>query len=133
MSRLFLDTNIYIIGQLQPSSIEETILKWIGFYDPVKQNDIEVIISQELINQILRVSKRVQGKDWGSKIVDKIWQYLHVIFIPETDEIKVEANQLLVNKLITAEDIYIYLSAKYGQADSLISSNRELITAIADV
>jgi hypothetical protein len=73
MKRIFLDTNIYIIGQLQPNSSEEIILSWLGFYQPLKSSELKVIISQELINQILRVSKRIQGKDWGSKIVDQIW------------------------------------------------------------
>jgi predicted nucleic acid-binding protein len=39
---------------------------------------------------------------------------------------------LLVNQLIPREDIYIYLTAKYGQADCFISGNRELIKTIAD-
>jgi predicted nucleic acid-binding protein len=88
MKRIFLDTNVYIIGQLQPDSNEEKILSWLGFYQPLKKSEIQLIISQELINQILRVSKRVQGKDWGSKIVDQIWCNLNCIFIPETEEIK---------------------------------------------
>ena len=45
---------------------------------------------------------------------------------------KNEANQLLVGKSIPSEDIYIYLTAKYGRADYFISSNRELIKSIAD-
>ncbi len=45
---------------------------------------------------------------------------------------KNEAHQLLVEKSIPSEDIYIYLTAKYGKADYFISSNRELIKSIAD-
>jgi predicted nucleic acid-binding protein len=132
MKRIFLDTNIYIIGQLQSNSNEEKILSWLGFYQPLRKSDIQVIILQELINQILRVSKRVQGKDWGSKIVDQIWYNLNCLFIPETEEIKQEANQLLVNQLMPREDIYLYLTAKDGQADCFISGNKELIKTIAD-
>ncbi|MBC6478699.1 MAG: hypothetical protein GDA56_13950 [Hormoscilla sp. GM7CHS1pb] len=63
MQRIFLDTNIYILGQLNPASNEEAILKKIGFYDSQQQSSIQVIISQELSEQILRVCKRIQNKD----------------------------------------------------------------------
>lgn len=132
MNKIFLDTNVYIIGQLKPDSQEEIILQWLGFFNSIKQSQIKIIISKELINQILRVSKRVKGKDWGSKIVDQIWQNLDCLFIPETDEMNVKANELLANQLIPREDIYIYLTALLGEADCFISSNRELIKAIAD-
>lgn len=132
MKKIFLDTNVYIIGQLKPDSQEEIILQWLGFFNSIKQSEIKIIISKELINQILRVSKRVKGKDWGSKIVDQIWQNLNCLFIPETDEMKVKANKLLDNQLIPREDIYIYLTALLGEADCFISGNRELIKAIAD-
>jgi predicted nucleic acid-binding protein len=132
MNRIFLDTNIYIIGQLKPLSPEEKLLQWLGFYGLQNNDTIQVIISQELINQILRVGKRVQGKDWASKTVDQIWYNLNCLFIPETNEIKSEAKQILVNKLIPSEDILIYLTAKFGEADCFVSGNRELIRAIAD-
>ena len=132
MQRIFLDTNIYILGQLNPASNEEAILKKIGFYDSQQQSSIQVIISQELIEQILRVCKRIQNKDWGARIVDRIWQNLNCVFVPETDELNAEAEQIIANQSIPAEDIFIYLTAKYGEADYFVSGNRELIKAIAD-
>jgi len=132
MQRIFLDTNIYILGQLNPASNEEAILKKIGFYDSQQQSSIQVIISQELIEQILRVCKRIQNKDWGARIVDRIWQNLICVFVPETDELNAEAEQIIANQSIPAEDIFIYLTAKYGEADCFVSGNRELIKAIAD-
>jgi hypothetical protein len=114
MRRIFLDTNIYIIGQLKPLSPEEQILKWLGYYTPNNQFPIKVIISQELINQILRVGKRLQGKDWAAKIAAQIWQNLNCLFIPETSEMKAEASIIIAEKLIPSEDVFIYLTAKYG-------------------
>ncbi len=102
MRRIFLDTNIYIIGQLKPLSPAEQILKWLGYYTPNNQPSIKVIISQELINQILRVGKRLQGKDWAAKTVDQIWQNLNCLFIPETIEMKAEAIQIIAEKLISS-------------------------------
>ncbi|MDB9420659.1 PIN domain-containing protein [Microcystis aeruginosa CS-563/04] len=132
MRRIFLDTNIYIIGQLKPLSPQERILTWLGYYTPNNQSSIKVIISQELINQILRVGKRLQGKDWAAKIVDQIWQNINCLFIPETIEMKAEASQIIAEKLLPSEDVFIYLTAKYGAAEIFLSENRELIKIIAD-
>lgn len=133
MSRIFLDTNIYIIGQLKPLSPADKILEWLGYYNRLKNNNqIQVIISQELINQILRVGKRLEGKDWAAKIVDQIWQNLNCLFIPETDEIRAEASQIIKEKLVPSEDVFIYLTAKYGEANIFVSENRELIKMIAN-
>jgi predicted nucleic acid-binding protein len=130
--RIFLDTNIYIIGQLMPMSSEEKILTELGFYKTSYPLGIEVIISQDLLNQILRVGKRLQGKDWASKLVDQIWCNLNCLFIPETFEMQVEGQKILEANFIPSEDIFIYLTAKYGRADYFVSGNRELLKAIAD-
>ncbi|MEB3882681.1 PIN domain-containing protein [Lyngbya sp. CCY1209] len=132
MQRIFLDTNVYILAQLNPRSNEEAILRKLGFYDAQRRSSIQVIISQELIEQILRVCKRIQNKDWGAKIVDQIWQNLNCLFVPETEDLKAEAEQILTDQLIPTEDIFIYLTAKYGQADCFVSANRKLIQTIAD-
>ncbi|MBO1345968.1 MAG: hypothetical protein EBE86_000525 [Hormoscilla sp. GUM202] len=67
-----------------------------------------------------------------ARIVDRIWQNLNCVFVPETDELNAEAEQIIANQSIPAEDIFIYLTAKYGEADCFVSGNRELIKAIAD-
>jgi hypothetical protein len=100
MRRIFLDTNIYIIGQLKPLSPAEQLLKWVGYYTTNNQSQIKVIISQELINQILRVGKRLKDKDWAAKTVAQIWQNLNCLFIPETDEMKTEASKMIAEKLV---------------------------------
>ncbi|MGK7944327.1 MAG: hypothetical protein AB4058_07645 [Microcystaceae cyanobacterium] len=132
MQRVFLDTNIYIIGQLTPLPPSSQILNYLGYYDSSQSSSTQVILSQELIKQILRVGKRLQGKDWAAQIVDKIWQNFNCLFIPETGEMRAEANKIMANKVIPTEDILIYLTAKYGEADVFISENRELIKIIAD-
>jgi predicted nucleic acid-binding protein len=57
--RLFLDTNIYIIGIANQDSYERKILESVGF---LQSSSVEVIVSEELLNQILRVSKRLYNK-----------------------------------------------------------------------
>jgi predicted nucleic acid-binding protein len=62
IDRIFLDTNVYIIGAADSESYEAKILNWLGF-DESQSAKVEVIISEELIEQILRVSKRLRNKD----------------------------------------------------------------------
>jgi predicted nucleic acid-binding protein len=128
--KLFLDTNVYIVGQLQPNSVESKILDWLGLYGSM--GNAQVIISQELIDQLLRVGKRLQGKDWSAKLVDQIWTNLDYIFIPDEPLFRMEAHKVQKNKAIPSEDVLIYVSAKLGQADYFISANRQLIKSIAD-
>jgi len=47
--RLFLDTNIYIIGVANQNSYERKILEAVGFLHP---SSVEVIVSEELLDQI---------------------------------------------------------------------------------
>lgn len=62
--RIFLDTNVYIVGVADIESIEWRILQWLGF-DGSQPAQAEVVVSAELIAQILRVGKRLYGKDWA--------------------------------------------------------------------
>ena len=128
--KIFLDTNVFIIGYLQSDSPERMILEWVGLYGNSPQ--AQVIISQELIDQILRVGRRLQGKDWAAKLVAQIWQNLDFLFIIETENMKREERMLLAQQVIPREDVIIYLTAKSGKTDYFISGNRELIRAIAD-
>ena len=130
--KTFVDTNVYIIGELFPSSPEEKLLENLGLNGSTPLINTQILIAQELINQVLRVGKRVKNKDWASQLVDKIWYDLDCLFVLETDKMKAEVQQILDDKIIPCEDIFIYLTAKYGEADCFVSVNRELIKSIAD-
>ena len=57
-ARIFLDTNVYIIGAAYPESQEAQILRWVGF----GQNEpgpVEVVVSEELFEQIDQYPKRL--------------------------------------------------------------------------
>ncbi|MBE9088686.1 hypothetical protein IQ232_02480 [Microcystis aeruginosa LEGE 11464] len=45
---------------------------------------------------------------------------------------KAEASQIIAEKLVPSEDVFIYLTAKYGAAEIFLSENRELIKIIAN-
>ena len=70
MMRLFLDTNVYIIGSELPGSPEARILLWAGFGSQ-EEPSTKIILSAHLIKQILRVARRVRGKDFGGQIINQ--------------------------------------------------------------
>lgn len=61
-SRVFLDTNVYIVGVADSTSDEWKILQWLGF-ESRRADAPEVVISAEVIEQILRVARRLRNKD----------------------------------------------------------------------
>jgi predicted nucleic acid-binding protein len=125
--RVFLDTNVFIIGVALPDSPEAQILRWAGFGMP-QHGTVEVVVSQELFEQILHVGRRLKGKDWGSEIVGRIWKdmtFVYVIVPPH------ESRPIQQAGRIPREDIGIYLTAHLGQAQCFISSNHELIRSLA--
>lgn len=64
LMRLFLDTNIFIVGAVDPDSHEAEILRWLGYYGGVGAA-VQLIVCKELLAQILRVGRGVGGKDFS--------------------------------------------------------------------
>ena len=103
--RIFFDTNVYITGFASPESNEFRCLQWASLGQ--KQSSlIEVVISEILVKEILRVAKRLRNKDWGGEIVDKIWQNFQVFYVL-VDEDELEIIENLGN--IPREDAGVYL------------------------
>lgn len=126
-SRIFLDTNVYIVGTADSSSDDWKILQWLGF-ESRRINAAEVVISAEVIEQILRVARRLRNKDWAGRVVARIWQNLNLIYVlihepgfEQTDSVQG----------LPREDAGVYLTAKLGRADCFVSSNHELIRVLA--
>jgi len=132
LRRIFLDTNIFIIGDADKRSLESMILESLGYRNKLTILNAEVILSDELIDQIRRVSKYLYGKDQAGAIISNIWQWLNIHYLPSTTDWHQGKLNLINSKLIPSEDIEIYLSAKYGEANCFVSGNRKLIQAIAD-
>lgn len=125
--RIFLDTNVYIVGAALADSPEAAILDWAGF---AGQPDapVEIIVSDALFGQILQVAKRLQGKDWGGEILAHIWQGMNVQYVLIDN---VERQSIAEAGVIPREDIDIFLTAKAGEADCFVSANRELVRVLA--
>ncbi len=125
--RIFLDTNIYIIGSAVTDSPEAIILDWAGFAKP-ELPPVEVVFSDVLKEQILRVARRLRGKDWGGEIISRIWQGMKVRYVLlDLNDIE----RMVQGEKIPREDIEIYLTARIGEAGCFVSANRELVQALA--
>lgn len=117
--RVILDTNIYIIGYQFPASDERRIL------DAVRRRRDVVVFSREIEDQIRRVGRRVRGKDHAGLILNTVWRDLVVDYIVLPDLPFAIAEQMAPG--IPKEDILVFLTALVGQAECLVSYNREFL------
>jgi predicted nucleic acid-binding protein len=125
---IFLDTNVYLIGAVDLNSYEGQILQWLG-WETQGNDGIEVVISDELIDQISRVAKRLKNKDWAGEIIGRIWQKLNICYVQIDDFAQAEMESAGV---IPREDIGVYLTAKAGHSQCFVSANHKLIRILAE-
>lgn len=125
LRRVFLDTNIYILGAANAASPAGRVLRWLGYGSQAPGN-IEIIVSEALFHEIRRVAKRLQNKDWAGLILSHLW---HDFQIHHVDLNQDEIEQLAATGLLPKEDVAVYLTAKHGAADCFVSANRGLIRA----
>ncbi|MBW4478079.1 MAG: hypothetical protein KME54_14730 [Tolypothrix brevis GSE-NOS-MK-07-07A] len=124
---IFLDTNVYLIGVVEQECAECQILKWLGWETQANEG-VEVVISEELIDQISRVAKRLKNKDWAGEIIGRIWQKLQARYVQIDDS----ALAIIESQgVIPREDLGVYLTAKEGQAQCFVSANHKLIRILA--
>jgi predicted nucleic acid-binding protein len=132
LQRLCLDTNIYIIGTQEIHSPEAKILRAIGYYDDTAiPIEAEIVLSDEIIDQVRRVGKYLWNKDKAGFVIGLIWSRLNIHYVNYTQEWNQELEKVVTDREIPNEDIEVYLTAKLGNSDCFVSSNRELIRAIA--
>ncbi len=133
LKRICLDTNVYIIGTQDPDSDEAKILQAIGYYGKEQlQLEAEIILSPELIDQIRRVGKYLWNKDKAGFVLGIIWSRLNIFYVTPNEQWRNLLAELVSADTISTEDIEVFLTALLGDADCFISSNRELIKAIAN-
>ena len=125
---IFLDTNVYIIGSAYQDSAEAAILHWAGI-DQDHPGPVEIIVSDELFEQILRVARRLRSKDWGGELLGRIWQCLRLRYVLlDTQEIA----ELEATSRIPREDVGVYMTARRGNAGCFVSANHQLIRTLAE-
>ena len=124
MARVMLDTNVYILGYGDPHSVSARVLDFLH-----NNPDFEILLSNEIVDEIRRVARRVGGKDWAGAILNRIWRDLNLEIVALPDERQDLWEQYM--NLIPREDLDIFLTASLGLADLFVSSNRELIRSAA--
>jgi hypothetical protein len=63
LTRVFFDTNVYIIGAADPNSYESRLLQWVGFGEK-EPSSVEVVVSEELFDCMVF---RISGISGGDK------------------------------------------------------------------
>ena len=123
--RVMFDTNVPIVSALDRQSVERQVLNWLA-----AQSDITILMSKELSDQILRVGKRIGGKDWAGWIHYTVWRDYTTEFV----EIPTAVKELVERSTsIPREDIAVFLTALLGKADCFISANHELVKESAAI
>ncbi|MBC8445999.1 MAG: hypothetical protein H8D74_02235 [Chloroflexi bacterium] len=123
--RVMFDTNVPIVSALDKRSVERQVLNWLA-----AQPDITILMSKELSDQILRIGKRIGGKDWAGWIHYTVWHDYTIEFVEIPEAVKELVEQTTD---IPREDITIFLTALLGRADCFISVNRELVKEAAAI
>ena len=126
--RLFLDTNVFIVGAAFADSHEAAILEWAG-YGSRRGADVVILVSDALFQQISRVAQRLRHKDWAGEIIGRIWRDMTVDYVL-LDEAEIE--RLEAQSIVPREDITVYLTAFNGRADCFVSANHELVRVLAN-
>lgn len=88
-----------------------------------------ILLSEDLLDQIRRVARRVRGKDWAGEILTTIWINFSTEVVTLTPEQVSGITERFPN--IPAEDIGVFLTAELGQADVMVSDNRKFVRAAA--
>jgi len=123
--KVVIDTNVYIIAALDLArgvdSAEVKIIKAVG-------KKFRVVICKEMLEQIMRVAKRVGNKDLGSRLIAALWVDASPIFVEVYDEvIKAYANK------IPRKDLAIFAAGLIARADYLVSVDKEFLKKAENV
>ena len=123
--RVLLDTQLYIFGHSKVDKSAERLLSFLTDH----RTEFVVLLSEDLLDQIRRVARRVRGKDWAGEILTMIWSSFltEVVTLPreQLDEVPSQFPD------IPTEDIGVFLTAKLGRADVMVSDNRKFVRSAA--
>jgi predicted nucleic acid-binding protein len=122
-ARLLLDTNVFILGFLHLDSPEGQLLQKV-----VNHPNLTLILSNELVEQIRHVARRVGGKDWAGYLLSQIWTDYLIEYVNVSLD---EKRELQAQGYIPREDVGIYLTALRGRAECFVSANSELVKQAA--
>jgi hypothetical protein len=123
--RLLLDTQVFILGYSRRDQNSVQVLNVLR----ERREAFVLLLSSELVDQIRRVSRRVGGTNWTGLVLGLLWQEFSVELVTLPDD-PIESVKQLGFQLPT-EDIAVFLTAWLGNADILVSENREFVRQTA--
>lgn len=121
--RILLDTNVFLIGLLDATSPEAKILNRLARSSSI------LIFSSELEEQLRRVSRRIEDKDWAGFVLYVIWRDYAIDYIQVPQSLAKEIEDQID---LPREDVGVYLTALLGEAECFVSANRELVKQAAN-
>lgn len=117
--KVVIDANVYIVAALDlakgADSAEVRMIKAAG-------KKFRIVICKEILEQIMRVAKRVGDKDLGSRLIAALWTDTSPVFVEVYDEV-VKAYD---NK-IPRKDLAIFAAGLIAKAEYLVSVDREFL------
>ena len=117
--KVVIDANVYIVAALDlakgADSAEVRMIKAAG-------KKFRIVICKEILEQIMRVAKRVGDKDLGSRLIAALWTDTSPVFVEVYDEV-VKAYD---NK-ISRKDLAIFAAGLIAKAEYLVSVDREFL------
>ncbi|MBK8434859.1 MAG: hypothetical protein IPL28_27735 [Chloroflexi bacterium] len=124
MTRVLVDTQIFIEGHLTSHSPEAVVLTLLHR----QKHKFTLLLSSQLQEQIQNVGKRVGGKDWSGTLINRLWHDFEVDFITLPHPL-IPSNRY---PHIPKEDLVIFLTALHGRANIMISENHEFVRRAAE-
>lgn len=118
MHTAYFDTNVYIIGILQPDSNSRLILR------EIKKGNIKVVLSDYLIDEVLAWFKIHKGKDFASMV------RLYMMSLPSSEMINDFEWSVFVddwkNFVADIDDLPHICSYFAGEAGYFVTANRRM-------
>ncbi|MDD1745006.1 MAG: hypothetical protein EPN24_01385 [Candidatus Methanoperedens sp.] len=118
MPTAYFDTNVYIIGILQPNSNSRLILR------EIKKGNLKVILSDYLIDEVLAWFKKNKGKDFASMV------RLYMMSLPSSEMINDFEWSVFVDEwksfVADIDDLPHICSYFAGEAEYFVTANRRL-------
>jgi len=118
MPTAYFDTNVYIIGILQPNSNSRLILQ------EIKEGNLKVILSDYLIDEVLTWFKINKGKEFASMV------RLYMMSLPSSEIINDFEWSVFIDEwksfVADVDDLPHICSYFAGEAEYFVTSNRRL-------
>jgi predicted nucleic acid-binding protein len=127
--KVVLDTNIFIQGFRDLAAREATSEAQILRACTLRKGEVQLIFSAELMEQILRVARRLKGKDWAGLLRYLLLADYNISLVSDVMVTQLKAKH---QESVPRKDLGIFAAALAGEAKVLISANRKFLKQAAE-